>query len=94
MSSRFDPAQRGADSEIDDLAAADSWEDIPDRVRSEVERRPYVALLAAGGVGCLLARGLPVRLLPRLVDIGLRLAIAAVLPALARAASLPSAPER
>lgn len=85
MSSPSQADRRHSGNGLDDLPAQDSWEDIPDRVRGEIVRRPYVALLAAGGVGCMLARGLPARLLPRLVDIGLRLAIAAVLPSLARA---------
>ena len=94
MSSRFDPAPRSTGNGLDDSSSPDAWDDIPDRLRDEVVRRPYVALLAAGAVGGLLARGLPVRLLPRLVDIGLRLAIAAVLPSLAQAASTSRAPER
>ena len=94
MSDRFDPAHRHPGNGHDNASAPDSWEDIPDRMRAEVLHRPYVALLAAGGVGCLLARGLPMRLLPRLVDIGLRLAIAAVLPVLLQVVSAPPARER
>jgi len=94
MSSRSDPARGHSGNGRDDSSTQKSWEDIPDRLRGEVVRRPYVALLAAGGVGCLLARGLPMRLLPRLVDIGLRLAIAAALPGLVQAVSEPSPPER
>jgi len=93
MDPRSGVGRRNSGNGRDDSHAQDPWQEIAGQVRGEVVRRPYVALLAAGGVGCVLARGLPVRLLPRLVDIGLRLAIAAVLPTLARAVSEAPAPE-
>ena len=93
MNARSGRAGRHSGNGLHDSSAQDPRAEIADLVRGEVARSPYVALLAAGGVGCLLARGLPMRLLPRLVDIGLRLAIVAVLPALTHAVSEAPAPE-
>ena len=64
-------------------AAADPWTDAAERLSREVARRPYLSLLAAGSFGCLLAGDLALRLLPRIANLGVRLAVATALPTLA-----------
>ena len=72
--------------------SGDLWTEVANRMRDEVARRPYVTLLAGGGLGCLLAGGLALRVLPGLVDLGVRLVVATALPALARVATDPPSP--
>jgi hypothetical protein len=62
-------------------------------LREEVARRPYLALLAAGGLGSLLAGGHALRILPRWLESEIRLAIATTLPAFAELGREISAPE-
>ncbi len=64
-------------------AAAAPWADATERLARGVESHPYLTLLAAGGLGCLLAGGVARRLLPELAGAGLRVALAAALPGLA-----------
>jgi len=61
----------------------DAWEDAATRLRQEVARRPYLALIAGGGVGCLLAGSFALWALPGLVNLGIRVAVASTLPTLA-----------
>jgi len=62
--------------------AADPGADVAGRLGLEVERRPYFALLAAGGLGWLLAGGLALRVLPGLLSLGIRVALVCALPTL------------
>ena len=74
--------------------AADPWSDAAERLSREVARRPYLSLLAAGGLGCLLAGDLALRLLPGLANLGVRLAVATALPGLAQVLYPAGGPER
>ena len=69
--------------------AEDPWADAAKYVRVQVVRRPYLALLTAAAVGSVLARGLPLRLIARLVRPGIRLACATALLAAAQVARDP-----
>ena len=74
--------------------AEDPWADAAKRVREGVARHPYLAVAAAGGVGCFLAGGLALRLLPGLLRVGVRVAVASALPTLVQVARAVASPER
>jgi hypothetical protein len=69
--------------------AEDPWADAAKYMRAQVVRRPYLALLTAGAVGSVLATGLPLRLIARLVRPGIRLACATALAAATQVARDP-----
>jgi hypothetical protein len=73
--------------------AIDPWIDAAERLSREVRRNPYLSLLAAGGLGCLLAGGFARRHLPGLAKLGARAALASALPALASLVREATAPE-
>ncbi|MEX2205472.1 MAG: hypothetical protein WEF50_04505 [Myxococcota bacterium] len=72
---------------------ADPWADTANRVREEVVRRPYVALLVGGGIGGLLAGVVVPRTLPGALSLGLRLALASTLPTLTKLVREVASPE-
>ena len=73
--------------------AIDPWAEATERLRFEIARYPYLSILAAGGLGCLLAGDLALRLLPGLASLGARVALATVLPTVADALRELAAPE-
>ena len=62
--------------------ADDPWAEAAKRLRQWVARRPYLSVLAGGGVGWFLAGSLGLRMLPGLVSLGARVAVASALPTL------------
>jgi hypothetical protein len=67
--------------------AEEAFEEIEVFLREQLDRRPYVTLAAASGVGYILGGGLPSRLTGLLVGWGARLALANVMQQLTAAAT-------
>ena len=65
------------------VSVADEWADTATHLRKEVARRPYLALLAGGGLGWVVAGSFALWVLPGLVNLGFRVAVASTLPTLA-----------
>ena len=74
-------------------ADAEAWADAATRLRHEIVRRPYLALLAGGGVGWLLAGSFALWALPGLVNLGIRVAVLSTLPTLAEVVSEVVSPD-
>ena len=78
--------QRGRNAYREAQAATSTFEQVADEIgqflREQTERRPYVSLAAATGIGYVLGGGIPSRLTGFLFGLGSRFAVGMFLPEL------------